>query len=167
MNLKAQLEEAGRIEETYKSQMEEKKCLESEIVAQRKEVEKRENILTFHLKERSEDLNKLEAEFSQEEIILEKEIITLKTQLEEAKRTKEVMKIDMMKKEEEFEKLEEEFVTFKVKIINLNKNIEEREISTSSVNKVEEKDSRFPKRKNEEKRKSYTEVLKGKNHGQQ
>jgi hypothetical protein len=35
--------------------------LEVEIVAQRKEVEKRENILTSHIKEIFEDLNKLEA----------------------------------------------------------------------------------------------------------
>jgi hypothetical protein len=53
-----------------------------------KEVEKRENILTSHLKERYEDLNKLEAEFSQQERRLEEEIISLKTQLEEGKRTK-------------------------------------------------------------------------------
>jgi hypothetical protein len=45
--------------------------LEAEIVAQRKEEEKRENILTNHLKERFEDLNKLEAEFSQQERRLE------------------------------------------------------------------------------------------------
>jgi chromosome segregation ATPase len=77
----------------------------------------------------------------------------------------EVMKIQMMKKEEEVENLEEEVVTLRVKIVKLNKNIEERETSTSSVNKVEEKYSRFPERKNEEK--SYAEVLKGRNHGQQ
>jgi hypothetical protein len=77
--------------------------LEAEIVAQRKEVEKRENILTDHLKERSEDLNQLEAEFNQQEKWLEEEIISLKIQLEEAKRMKEVMKIQMMKKEEEVE----------------------------------------------------------------
>jgi hypothetical protein len=63
----------------------------------------------------------------------------LKIQLEEAKRMEEVMRIQMMKKEEEVEKLEEEVVTLRVKIIKLNKNIEERETSTSSVNKVEEK----------------------------
>jgi hypothetical protein len=71
----------------------------------------------------TEDLNQLEAEFSQEERRLEKEIISLKIQLEEAKRTEEVMKIQMMKKEEEVEKLEEEVVTLRVKIIKLNKNI--------------------------------------------
>jgi hypothetical protein len=63
--------------------------------------EKREDILTSHLKEISEDLNKLEAEFSQQERRFEEEIISLKTQLEEAKRMKEVMKIQMMKKEED------------------------------------------------------------------
>ena len=47
--------------------MEEKQCLEVEIVAQRKEAEKRDKILTDRLKERSEDLNQLEAEFSQQE----------------------------------------------------------------------------------------------------
>jgi hypothetical protein len=73
--------------------------LEAEIVAQRKEAEKREEILTSHLKERSEGLNNLEAEFSQKERRLEEEIVSLKTQLEEAKRKEEVMKIQMMKKE--------------------------------------------------------------------
>jgi chromosome segregation ATPase len=167
MNLKVQIEEARRIEETYKSQIEEKQCLEAEIVAQRKEAEKRENILTDHLKEIYEDLNQLEAEFSQQERRLEEEIISLKIQLEEAKRMKEVMKIQIMKKEEEVEKLEEEVVTLRVKIVKLNKNVEERETSTSSVKKVEEKHSRLPERKNEEKGKSYAEVLKGRNHGQQ
>jgi hypothetical protein len=52
---------------------------------ERKEVEKRENILTDHLKERTEDLNQLEAEFGQEERRLEKKIISLKIQLEEVK----------------------------------------------------------------------------------
>jgi uncharacterized protein YydD (DUF2326 family) len=50
-----------------KEAMEYKKCLE----VKRKEVEKRENILTDHLKEITEDLNKLEAEFSQQERRLE------------------------------------------------------------------------------------------------
>jgi hypothetical protein len=90
----------------------------------------------------------------------------LKIQLEEAKRTEEVMKIQMMKKEEEVEKLEEEVVTLRAKIIKLNKNIEETETSTSSVENVEEKHSRLPEKKNEEKSKSYAEVLKGRNHGQ-
>jgi hypothetical protein len=91
----------------------------------------------------------------------------LKIQLEEANKTKKVMKIHMMKKEEEVEKLEEEVFTLRVKIIKLNKNIEERETSTSSINIFEENQSRFPERKNEEKRKSYAEVLKGRNHGQE
>jgi hypothetical protein len=38
----------------------------------------REKILTDHLKERNNDLNHLEAEFGQEEKVLEEEIITLK-----------------------------------------------------------------------------------------
>jgi hypothetical protein len=41
--------------------LEEKKFLEAEIVALRKEAEKRKNILTSHLKEIYEDLNKLKA----------------------------------------------------------------------------------------------------------
>jgi hypothetical protein len=36
-NLKFQVEEARRIEETYKNMLEEKKCLEAKILAQRKE----------------------------------------------------------------------------------------------------------------------------------
>jgi predicted TIM-barrel fold metal-dependent hydrolase len=54
----------------------------------------------------------------------------LKIQLEEAKRMKEFMNIQMIKKEEEVEKIEEEVVTLRVKIIKLRKNIEERETST-------------------------------------
>jgi chromosome segregation ATPase len=86
VKLKSQLEEARKIEETYKSQMEEKQCLEAKIATlrkeameekqcletERKEAEKRENILTDHLKERTEDLNQLEAKFGQEERRLEK-----------------------------------------------------------------------------------------------
>jgi chromosome segregation ATPase len=125
----------------------------------------REKILTDHLKERTNDLNQLEAEFGQEEKGLEEEIITLKIQLEEAKRTEEVMKSQIMKKEEEVEKLEEEVVTLRSKIIKLNKNVEETETSTSVIEN-EEKHSRFLEKKNEENRKSYAEVLKGRNHGQ-
>jgi hypothetical protein len=51
----------------------------------------REKILTDHLKERTNGLHQLEAEFGQEEKGLEEEIITLKIQLEEEKITKEVM----------------------------------------------------------------------------
>jgi hypothetical protein len=40
-----------------------------------------------HLMERTNDLNQIEEEFGQEERRLEEEIITLKIQLEEAKRT--------------------------------------------------------------------------------
>jgi len=54
----------------------------------------------------------------------------------------------------------------RVKISKLNKNVEERETSTSSVNKFEDKHSRLPERKNEEKDKSYTKILKRRNHGQ-
>jgi len=61
MNLKAQLDEAKVIGENHKDQLKEKWCLEAQIVSQIKEAEKREYILTIHLKERSKDLNKLEA----------------------------------------------------------------------------------------------------------
>jgi hypothetical protein len=105
--------------------------LEAEIVSLIKEAEKREEILTSHLKEISKDLNKLEEKNSQQERRLEEEIISLKTQIEEANRTEEVMKVPMMKKEEYYEKLEEEVITLRVEIVNLSKNVEERERSTS------------------------------------
>jgi chromosome segregation ATPase len=89
--------------------------------------------LTDHIKERTNDLNHLEAEFGQEEKGLEEEIITLKIHLEEEKRTEEVMKSQIMRKEEEVEKIEEEVVTLISKIIKLNKNIEETERSTSVI----------------------------------
>jgi hypothetical protein len=161
-NLRAQLEEARRIEETLEYQ---NKCLEANIATQKEEAKKREKILMDHLKERTNDLNQLEEEFGQEERRLEEEIITLKIQLEEAKRTKEVMKSQIMKKEEEVEKLEEEVVTLRSKIVKLNKNVEETETSTSVIEN-EEKHSRLLEKKNEENRKSYAEVLKGRNHGQ-
>jgi hypothetical protein len=41
--------------------------LETNIAAQKEEAEMREKILTDHLKERTNDLNQLEAEFGQEE----------------------------------------------------------------------------------------------------
>jgi hypothetical protein len=125
----------------------------------------REKILTDHLQERTNDLNQLEVEFGQEEKGLEEEIITLKIHLEEAKRTEEVMKSQIMKKEEEVEKLEEEVVTLRSKIIKIKKSIEETETSTSVIEN-EEKHSRLLEKKNEENRKSYAEVLKGRNHGQ-
>jgi hypothetical protein len=109
--------------------------LKLKALSKRQEVNKREEILTSHLKERYEDLNKLEVEFFQQERRLEEEIVSLNTQLVEAKRKEEVMKIHMMKKEEECEKVEEEVVTLRVKVFKLNKNIEERESSTSSVKK--------------------------------
>jgi hypothetical protein len=90
----------------------------------------------------------------------------LKTHIEEAKRTEEVMMIQMMKEEEEVEKIEEEVVTLRFKIVKLSKNVEERETFASLVENVEEKHSRFPEKKNEEKGKSYAELLKRKNHGQ-
>jgi septal ring factor EnvC (AmiA/AmiB activator) len=82
-----------------------------------------------------------EAEFSQRERELEDEIITLKIQLEEAKKIEEVMRNQMMKKEEEVEKLEEEVVMLRVKVVKLNKNIEE---ASTSSRKVEEKCHRLP-----------------------
>jgi hypothetical protein len=83
--LRTQLEESRKIEENIEYQ---KQCLETNIAAHKEEAEMREKILTDHLKERTNDLNQLEAEFGQEEKGLEEEIITLKIQLEEAKRTK-------------------------------------------------------------------------------
>jgi hypothetical protein len=94
-NLRTQIEEARKIEENIEYQ---KKYLEANIEAQKEETKMREKILTDHLKERTNDLNQLEAEFGQEEKGLEEEIITLKIQLEEAKRTEEVMKSQIMKK---------------------------------------------------------------------
>jgi hypothetical protein len=70
-----------------------------------------------------------------------------------------------MKKEEEVEKLEEEVVTLRSKIVKLNKNVEETKKSTSVIENAE-KHSRLLEKKNEENRKSYVEVLKGRNHGQ-
>jgi hypothetical protein len=81
------------------------------------------------------------------------------------KRTEEVMKSQIMKKEEEVEKLEEEVVTLRSKIIKLSKNVEETEISASVVEN-EGKHSRLLEKNNEENNKSYAEVLKGRNHGQ-
>jgi hypothetical protein len=52
--------------------------LETNIATQKEEAEMREKILTDHIKERTNDLNQLEAEFDQEEKRLEEEIITLK-----------------------------------------------------------------------------------------
>jgi chromosome segregation ATPase len=139
--------------------------LEANIEAQKEEAEIRKNILTDHLKERTNDLNQLEAEFGQEEKGLEEEIITLKIHLEEAKRTEEVMKSRIMKKEEEVENIEEEVVTLRSKIVKLNKKVEETETSTLVIEN-EEKHSRFLEKKNEKNIKSYEEVLKGRNHGQ-
>ena len=82
--LKTQLEEARKIEENLEYQ---KQCLETNIAAQKEEAEMRENILTDHLKERTNDLNQNEPKFGQEEKGLKEEMITLKIHLEEVKRT--------------------------------------------------------------------------------
>jgi hypothetical protein len=73
----------------------------------------------------------------------------------------------MMKKEEEVDKLEEEVVTLRIKVIKINRNIEERETSIYSVENVEETPSRSLEKKNEEETKSCVEVLKERTHGQQ
>jgi septal ring factor EnvC (AmiA/AmiB activator) len=75
------------------------------------------------------------------------------------------MKSQIMKKEKEVEKLEEKIVILRSKIVKLNKNVEEIETSTSVIEN-EEKYSRLLEKKNEENRKIYAEVLKGRNHGQ-
>jgi chromosome segregation ATPase len=161
-NLRTQLEEARKIKENLEYQ---KQCLETNIASQKEEAKMREKILTDHIKERTNDINQLEAYFGQEEKGVEEEIITLKIHLEEAKRTEEVMKSQIMKKKEEVEKLKEEVVTLRSKISKLNMNVEETETSTSVIEN-EEKHSRLLEKKNEENRKSYVEVLKGRNHGQ-
>ena len=97
----------------------------------------RENILTDHLKERTNDLNQLEEELGPEEKRPEEEIITLKLHLEEAKRTKEFMKSEIMKKEEEVENLKEEVVTSRSKIAKLKMNVEETKTSTSVIENEE------------------------------
>ena len=51
------------------------------------------------------------------------------------------------------------------KIVNLKNNVEETETSTSIIEN-EERHPRLLEKKNEENRKSYAEVLKGRNHGQ-
>jgi hypothetical protein len=53
-NLRAHLEESIKIEENIEGQ---KKCLESNLTTQKEEDKKRENILTYHLKERTNNLN--------------------------------------------------------------------------------------------------------------
>jgi hypothetical protein len=63
-----------------------------------------------------------------------------------------------MKKEEDCEKLEEEVFMLRVKVFNINKNIEEA--STSSIKIVEEKCHRSSKGNIEENPKSYEEVIK-------
>jgi acetyl-CoA carboxylase alpha subunit len=85
--------------------------------------------------------------------------------VKEDKITKEVVKSQIMKKEEEVEKLEEEVVKLRSKIIKLNKNVEETETSTSVIEN-EEKHSRLLEKKNEENINTYAKVLKGRNPGQ-
>jgi hypothetical protein len=51
------------------------------------------------------------------------------------------------------------------KIVNINKNVEEIEISTSVIEN-EEKNSRLLEKKNKENRKSFEKFLKGRNHVQ-
>ena len=148
-NLRTQLEEAKKIKENLEYQ---NKCLETNIAAQEEEAEIREKILIDHLRERTNDLNQLEAEFGQEEKGLEEEIITLKIQLEEVKKIEEVMKSQIMNKEEEVEKLEE-VVTLRSKTAKLNMNVEETETYTLVIQN-EEKHSRLLEKKNEENRKS-------------
>jgi hypothetical protein len=75
------------------------------------------------------------------------------------------MNSHIMKKEEEVEKLEEVVVTLRSRIVKFNKNVEEIETSTSIIEN-EENHSWLLEKKNEENRKSYVEVLKGRNHGQ-
>jgi hypothetical protein len=87
--------------------------------------------LTSHLKERSEDLNKLEKKLCQQERRLEEEIISLKTQLEEEKRMEEVIKIQMIKKEEDCEKLEEEVISLRVEV---NKNLKISQVLEDILN---------------------------------
>jgi chromosome segregation ATPase len=123
--------------------------LESNIVAQKEEAEMRENILTDHLKEIINNLSQLEEKFGQEDKGIEEEIITLKIHLEEAKRTEEVMKSQITKKEEEVEKLEEEFFTLRSKIAKLNKNVEATKTPTSVIEN-EETHSRLLEKKNKE-----------------
>jgi chromosome segregation ATPase len=139
--------------------------LEANIEEQKKEAKMREKILADHLKERTNDINHLETNFGEEEKGIKEEIITLKIHLEEVNRMEEVMKSQIMKKEEEVEKIEEEFVTLRSKIIKVNKNVQETETSTSVIEN-EENHSRFLEKKNGENRKSYAEVLKVRNHGQ-
>jgi hypothetical protein len=67
-NLRTQLEEARKIEENLEDQ---KQYLEANIVAQKEEEEVRDNTLTDHLKEITNNLNQLEEDFGQEEKELE------------------------------------------------------------------------------------------------
>jgi chromosome segregation ATPase len=104
---------------------------------------------------------------------LKEEIVSLKIQLEEARRIEEARNVQMMKKEEDCEKLEQEVVSLR-KILrnsqvpkdlthlgcmgetsykedtNANKKVEE-----SSTQKVDEKWTRMPERRNDYKRDEY------------
>jgi hypothetical protein len=61
------------------------------------------------------------------------------------------------------ENLEEEVVMLRENVVNLNTNVEKEETYTSSV---EENPSMLSERSDEEKPKTYVEVIKGRNHGQ-
>ncbi len=91
--------------------------MEAKLAKKKKEADKID-----HLKERIDDLNILEEKFGEEERRIENEIITFKTQLEEAKKIEESMKNQMMKREEEVEKLKEQVVMLRSKIIKFNDN---------------------------------------------
>jgi len=67
----------------------------------------------------------------------------------------------MMKKEEGCEKLEEEVVTLRVNFFKLKKNAQERGISTPRVKNVEENFYRLLESKNDDKAKSYVEIIRG------
>jgi hypothetical protein len=58
----------------------------------------------------------------------------LNTKLEEPKRTKEVMNIQMMKKEEDCEKLEEEVISLKVEFDKLKKNLKISQVLEDILN---------------------------------
>jgi septal ring factor EnvC (AmiA/AmiB activator) len=75
------------------------------------------------------------------------------------------MKSQIMNKEEEVENLEEEVVTLRSKIVKFSKNAEDIQTSILVIEN-EENHPRLLEKTNEENRKSYAELLKGRNHGQ-
>ena len=62
--------------------------MEAKIVSQKEGAEKREKILKDHLKEITNNVNQLEADFSQQQRKLEDGIITLNIQLEKKRKWK-------------------------------------------------------------------------------